>query len=119
MQAVVDDLTTESVEGAALTFEGVDDVHSSDGLPLGVLGVGDGIPDDILKEYLQYTTGFFIDEARNTLDTATASKTTDGWLGDTLDVITKYLAMTLSASLSEPLSSFATSSHVVAVVLVS
>ncbi len=43
-------LTSESVEGAALPLEGVDDVHGSHGLPLGVLSVGDSIPDDILKE---------------------------------------------------------------------
>ncbi len=43
-------LTSESVEGAALPLEGVDDVQDSDGLPLGVLSVGDSIPDDTLKE---------------------------------------------------------------------
>ena len=49
-------LTAESVEGAALTFQSVDNVHGSDGLPLGVFGVGDGIPDDVLKEHLEYAT---------------------------------------------------------------
>ena len=42
------DLTTESVEGTSLTFEGVDDIHGGDSLPLGVLRVGDSITDDIL-----------------------------------------------------------------------
>ncbi|XP_045105383.1 uncharacterized protein LOC123500856 [Portunus trituberculatus] len=32
------DLTAKSVEGTSLTLEGVDDVHGSDGLALGVLG---------------------------------------------------------------------------------
>ena len=104
-------LTAETVQGTALTFEGVDNVHSSDSLPLGVLGVGDGITDDVLKEHLQDTTGLFVDEARDTLDTSTTSQTTDSRLGDTLDIITQHFAMTLSASLSEPLSSLATSSH--------
>ena len=45
-------LTAEAVEGTSLAFQGVDDVHGGDGLPLGVLGVGDGIPDDILQKYL-------------------------------------------------------------------
>ena len=104
-------LTTEPVEGTALSLEGVDDVHGSDCLPLGVLGVGDGITNDVLKEDLEHSTGLFVDETRDTLHTTSASKTTDGRLGDTLDVITKNLAMSLGASLSEPLASFATSSH--------
>ena len=105
-------LTTKAVEGAALAFEGVDDVHGSDCLPLGVFGVGDGVTDDVLKEHLQDTTGLFVDQARDTLDSTTTGQTTDSRLGDTLDVITKYLAMTLSASLSESLASLSTSSHV-------
>ena len=106
-------LTAESVQSTALTLEGVDYVHSSHGLPLGVLGVGDGITDHVLKENLEDTTGLLIDQARDTLDTTTASKTADGGLGDTLDVITKHLAMTLGAALSETLASFTTSRHVV------
>ena len=41
-------LTTESVEGSALSFQSIDDIHSGDSLSLGVLGVGDSITDDIL-----------------------------------------------------------------------
>ena len=105
-------LTAEAVEGAALPLEGIDYIHGGDSLPLGVFGVGDGIPDDVLKEDLEDTTGLLVDEARDTLDTTTASQTADGGLGDTLDVITQDLAMTLGASLSESLSSFTTSGHV-------
>jgi hypothetical protein len=79
-------LTSESVEGAALPPEGVDNVHGSDCLPLGVLGVGDSVPDDILKEDLEDIPGLFLDEARDTLDTTTASQKPDGGLGDALDV---------------------------------
>lgn len=46
-------LTTEPVEGAALSLKGVDDVERSDGLTLGVLGVCDGVTDDTLKEGLE------------------------------------------------------------------
>ena len=55
-------LTAESVEGSALSFQSVDDVHSSDGLPLGVLGVGYGITNDVLQKYLEHSSGFFVDE---------------------------------------------------------
>ena len=110
-QGALRHLSTESVEGAALALEGVDDVHGGDGLPLGVLSVGDGIPDNVLEEDLEDSTGLFVDEARDTLDTTTTRKTADGGLGDTLDVIAQHFAMTLGASLSEALSSFATSRH--------
>ena len=80
-------LATEAVESAALALEGIDHVHGSDSLALGVLGVGDGIPDDVLQENLEHTTGLFVDEAGDALHAATTSKATDGRLGDALDVI--------------------------------
>ena len=81
-------LTAKSVQGTALTLQGIDDIHGGDGLSLGVLGVGDGITDDIFEENLQDATGLFVDEAGDTLYTTTTSQTTDSGLGDTLDVIT-------------------------------
>ena len=105
-------LTSESVQGPALPLEGVDDVHGCDGLPLGVLGVGDGVTDDVLKEHLQHTSGLLVDEARDSLHTTTTSQTADGRLGDTLDVITKNFSVTLSAPLSQTLSSFSSARHV-------
>ena len=66
-------LTSESVEGASLPLESIDNIHGGDSLPLGMFGVGDGIPDDVLKENLEDSTGLLIDEARDTLDSSTAS----------------------------------------------
>ena len=108
---VVKSLTAESVQGASLPLEGVDHVHGGDSLPLGVFGVGDGIPDDVLKEHLEHATGLLVDEARDTLDSTTASQTPDGGLGDALDVVPQHLAVPLGASLSQSLASFAASSH--------
>ena len=56
-------LTSESVEGASLPLEGIDHIHGGDGLPLGVLSVGDGVPDDVLKENLKDSTGLLVDQA--------------------------------------------------------
>ena len=42
-------------------------------------------------------------DLRNTLDTSTTSKTSDRRLGDTLDVVTKNLAMSLGSALAETL----------------
>ena len=105
-------LTAESVQGTTLTLQGVDNVHGCHGLPLGVLGVGDGITDDVLEEHLQDTAGLLVDETGDALHTTTASETADCGLGDTLDVITQYFAVTLGASLSKTLASFTTSRHV-------
>ena len=81
-----------------------------------MLGVGDGITDDVLQEHLQDTTGLLVDQARDTLDTSPASQTADGGLGDALDVVTEYFPVTLGASLSESLSSLSSSRHVDTVV---
>ena len=104
-------LTAKAVQGASLPLQGIDDIHGSDSLALGVFGVGDGVTDDVLKEYLEDATGLLVDESRDTLDSSTTCQTTDGGLGDTLDVITQHLAVPLGASLSESLSSLAASSH--------
>ena len=104
-------LSSESVEGTSLALEGIDDVHGSDGLPLSVFGVGDCVPDDVLKEHLEDTTGLLVDEARDTLDTTSSSKTTDSGLGDSLDIITKNFAMSLGTAFSQSLSPFTATSH--------
>jgi len=50
-----------------------------------VLGVGDSIPDDVLKEHLQHSTSLLIDEAGDPLDSSPPRQTADCWLGDSLD----------------------------------
>ena len=108
------DLTAESVEGAALTFQSVDNVHGCDGLPLGVLGVSDGVTDDVFKEHLEDTSGLLVDQAGDALDTASAGQTADGGLGDALDVVSQNLTMSFCASLSQSFASLASSGHVAA-----
>jgi len=105
------DLSTKTIEGTALSLQRVNDVQRRDGLALGVFSVGDSITDDTLEEGLQNTTGLFVDHSRDTLDTTSTSETSDGRLGDTLDVVTKNLAVTLSSSLSETFSALSASSH--------
>ena len=63
-------LSTETVEGPALSLERVHHVHGSDGLPLGMLRVGDSIADDILQEDLENAPGLLVDESRNALDSS-------------------------------------------------
>ena len=104
-------LASETVEGSALAFEGVHHIHSRHRLPLGVLGVGNSVADNVLEEHLENTTGLLVDESGDALYTSSTCQTADGRLGDTLDVITEHLAVALGASLSKSLSSFATTGH--------
>jgi len=71
-----------------------------------VLGVRHSITDDILKKNFENSTGLFVDEARDSLDTATASETTDGWLGNALDVISQNLTVTFGTPFPETFSPF-------------
>ena len=48
-------LASEAVQSASLPLQGIDHIHSGDGLPLGVLSVGDSVADDILQEDLENT----------------------------------------------------------------
>ena len=57
--------------------------------------VGDGITNDVLEEDLEDTASLFIDQTRDTLDTTTTSETADSRLGNTLDVVTKDLTMSV------------------------
>ena len=65
-----------------------------------MLGVGDGIPDDVLEEHLQDSPCLLIDETGDTLDASTTSQSADSGLGDALDVVSEYLSVPLGASLS-------------------
>ena len=105
-------LTTESVERASLTLQRVHDVHGGDGLATGVLGVRDGIADDMLEEDLEHSTSLLVDESADALHTAAARETTDGRLGDALDVVAQDLAVTLGAALAETLTALAATRHV-------
>jgi hypothetical protein len=77
-------LAAKAVKGATLTLESVDYVEGGNCLAFGMFSVGDSNTNDVFKEDFEDTTGFFVDEARNTLDTTTTSQTTNSRLGNTL-----------------------------------
>lgn len=58
-------LATETIQGAALSLEGIYHIEGSDGLSLGVFGVGDSITNDAFEEGLEDTTRLFIDHWRD------------------------------------------------------
>jgi len=104
-------LASESVERAPLSLESIDDVHGSDGLSLGVFRVGHSISDDVFEEDFEDTSGFFVDESRDSLDSSTPSETTDGGLRDSLDVVSQHFPVTLGSSFPKTLPSLSTASH--------
>jgi hypothetical protein len=75
----------------ALALERVDDVHGGDGLAARVLGVGDGVADDVLEEDLEHAAGLLVDEPRDALDAAPPGQPPDRRLGDPLDVVAERL----------------------------
>ena len=60
-QPMMANLSTETVKGATLSLQGVDDIQASYGFSLGVLGVSDSVADNGFKEGLEDTAGFFVD----------------------------------------------------------
>ena len=102
---------SEAVEGTSLPLESVDNIHGGHGLPLGVLSVGDSVPDDVLQEHLQHTPGLLVDQPRDPLDASTSGQAADGRLGDALDVVPQHLPVPLGSALPESLAAFASSGH--------
>ena len=97
--------SAETVEGAALSLESVDDVESGDGLSLGVLSVHDGVADHVLKEALEDSASLLVDVRADSLDATTAGKSADSRLGNAEDGLTESLSVfvALSAGLAAAL----------------
>ena len=49
----VEELSAKAVQSPALPLQSIDHIHSGHSLPLGMLGVGDSVSDDILQEDLK------------------------------------------------------------------
>lgn len=61
-------LTTETVQSATLSLEGVDNIERGDSLAFGVFCVGDSVANDTLEEGLQDTTRLFVDHWKDASD---------------------------------------------------
>eukprot|EP00274_Cyanoptyche_gloeocystis_P001399 CAMPEP_0196656520 /NCGR_PEP_ID=MMETSP1086-20130531/17483_1 /TAXON_ID=77921 /ORGANISM="Cyanoptyche gloeocystis , Strain SAG4.97" /LENGTH=85 /DNA_ID=CAMNT_0041989293 /DNA_START=1004 /DNA_END=1258 /DNA_ORIENTATION=- len=76
-----------------------------------MLGVGNSIADDVLKEDFEYSTSFVIDKTGDALHTTTASESADSRLGNALDIIAEDFPVTLGAALAEALATLSTAGH--------
>ena len=84
-----------------MSLEGIDDIEGGDGLSLGVLGVGNGVLDNVLEELSEDNSGLVIDEGADSLDTTSSGESSDSWLGDTKDGVLDGLGReSLGSSLS-------------------
>ena len=92
-----------------MSLKSIDDIHGGDGLSSGVLGVSDRVSDDVLKEYLEDTSGLLVDKSGDSLDSTSSCQSSDCWLGDSLDVVSQNLAMSLGSSLTQTFTSFTSS----------
>ena len=93
-----------------MSLESVDDVHGSDGLSPGVLGVGHGVLDDALQEALEDLSGVVVDEGRDSLDSSSAGQSADCGLGDALNggLVAPLLGDSLCADLALSSDTFST-----------
>ena len=98
---------TYTVERTALALQRVNHVERRDRLALGVFRVGNRVADDALEEQLEHAARLVVDQARDTLHTATARQAADGRLRNALDVVAQDLAVALGAALTKTLSTLA------------
>jgi len=103
--------STETIKRPSGSLQCIYNIESSDCLSLGVFSIGDRVSDNIFQEDLEDTACFFVNEPRDTLDTTTTSKTTNGRFGYALDVITKDFAMAFGTTFPKTLAAFSTPRH--------
>ncbi|CAA7406294.1 unnamed protein product [Spirodela intermedia] len=104
-------LTTESVEGPALSLQGVHNVHGGDGLPASVLRVGDSVADDVLEEDLENSPRLLVDQPADALNSSPPRQPPDRRLRNALDVVPQHLAVALRATLPQALASLPPARH--------
>ena len=94
-----------------MSLKGMHNIEGSDGLPLGVFGVGHRVSDDVLEERSEDRSGFLVDERTDSLDSTSSGESSDGGLGYSLDVVTENLPVPLGSSLAQSLTSLTTARH--------
>ena len=104
-------LATEAVQRAALALESIDNVHGGDRLASCVLCVRHSVADDVVQEHLQNASRFFVDQSGDAFDASTTSQTSDGRLGDALDIVAQNFYVSLCAAFAQAFPSFASSRH--------
>lgn len=92
-----DDLAREThIDGSALLLQSIDDIGCADSLALTHLHDGTSIEQQFAQVLPQLGANLLVDGARDALDASTACETTDGGLGDALDIVAENFPVSCS-----------------------
>ena len=72
--------------------------------------IHDGIPNHVLQKNFEHTSSLIVHESRDAFDTAPPSQSSNGWFGDTLNVILQEFTVTFESTLAESFPPFPTAS---------
>ena len=104
-------LAAETVDSAALSLQGVNDIHGSHSFPARVLGISESIANDTFEEEPQNVPNFIVDQRGNALDATTPRQTPNSRLRHTADGVAQLLAMALGGALAQSLATLAAAAH--------
>lgn len=102
---------TKAIQRSALPFEGVNNIHCGDCPSARVLGVRDGVADNVLEKDLQDAAGLVVNEPGDALDAAAPSQSSNRRLADALDGVAEHFAVALDASIAQTQAAFAAPCH--------
>ena len=108
----VPSLRSEAIERLTLPLKCIYNIEGSYSLAASMLGVRNGVLDNVLKKTLQDVAGFLIYEPRETLDSSTARQPTNRRFGHSFDCVPVYLLRaTFRTALSKAFTSLTTPRH--------
>lgn len=101
-----DELGFETIQGFALSFQRVYDVHCADSLTTTVFCVRNRIPDHIFKKILQNSTSLFVDQTTDSLHTSSPSEPPDSRFCDSLNIVSRHFSVSYRATLPKTFTAF-------------
>jgi len=101
-------LTSKTIQCASLSFQSIDHVHRCNGLTFSVFGVRNSVPNNVFQESFQHTSGFLVNQTRDSLHSTTACQPSYSRLRYSLDVVSQNVPVPLSATFAQ---TFSSSSH--------
>ena len=73
---------TESIQGSSLSLQSIDNIQSSHRLSIRMHWIRHGVMDHFFQKGFQNTTGFLVDQARDSFDSSSSSQSSDGWFSN-------------------------------------
>jgi len=104
-------LTSKTIQCASLSFQSIDYVHRCNGLTFGMFGVRNSVPNNVFQKDFQHTTGFLVNQTRNSLHSASACQPSNSRLRYSLDIVSQNFPVPLSATFPKTFTPFSSTSH--------